>query len=407
MKHSNYWFETCDSRHVNGVSFVKNVDVLIVGGGISGMSLLFQLARSKSNNVYLAEESAVGYHASGRSSGQLMLRGSKYFTDFEDASVARAYALFLTHNIRRFTRILQTTNADVDLHVGGGLRLACDEEEFRKLEAEVKFINKIAPDTNCITLDRSAIKSIIPSDTFVGGAYIPIEATLNPYKLVNNIRRSIESVGPRIYTNATIESVTPQSDGSLSVSIRHKGVIRAKKVVYCTNAYTPELLPEFKDFMVPFRGQMISTDVLPEESLNKLPTMSMSCNYGSEYFRTYGNRLLIGGKRNAVRGAQRNIIYDGEVSQAVFSRLRDFLNESLPFVNTKVTHTWGGIMCETKDGLPLVGQLPDRPNEYIMAGFNGYGISHAFLSSVIMRDLLLKGKTDIPGASLFFPTRHV
>jgi glycine/D-amino acid oxidase-like deaminating enzyme len=62
-------------------------------------------------------------------------------------------------------------------------------------------------------------------------------------------------------------------------------------------------------------------------------------------------------------------------------------------------------MCSTPDGFPLIGELPDRPNQYIMAGFNGYGFSHALSGAMIIRDYIKDGKSSIPGARLFDPGR--
>ena len=103
---------------------------------------------------------------------------------------------------------------------------------------------------------------------------------------------------------------------------------------------------------------------------------------------------------------QEGIIYDGDISQTVFKRQKEFLQRHLPFIDTKFTHVWSGIMCFTKDCLPYVGQLPGRENEFIVAGFNGYGISHAFMAGMIVRDKITKGKSDLPGADLFDPKRR-
>jgi glycine/D-amino acid oxidase-like deaminating enzyme len=410
MKHSNYWFETCPTKCHNGVGFVKNVDVLIIGGGIAGISTLFQLVRAGFSNAYLLEEATVGYHASGRASGQLMLRGLELFTELSDRlgkDAAEEYLKFSAGNMRKFISALNRTKFDTDLRQNGGLRLATSKEELELLKREAAFINSFAKETgvNCIVLSESDVRSIIPSKGFLGGIYLPCESTVNPYKIVNGTRDLLETSGARVLTNSCVEKVERNEDDSLSVSIRHKGVINAKKVVYCMNAYSSSLLPELKDKFTPFRGQMVATDILPKAAIQTLPDMSMSCNNGSDYFRIHGDRLLLGGQRQNVRGQQEGIIYDGEISQTVFKRQKEFLQNHLPLIDVKFTHVWSGIMCRTHDGMPLVGELPNRKNEYIVAGFNGYGMSHAFMAGLIVRDKILKGKSSLPGAELFDPSR--
>jgi glycine/D-amino acid oxidase-like deaminating enzyme len=385
MKHSNYWFETCPTKCHNGVGFVKNVDVLVIGGGLAGISTLFQLVRGGVSNAYLLEEATVGYHASGRASGQLMLRGHDLFVELSDRlgeDAALEYLKFSAGNIRKFTSALTRTKFDTDLVQGGGLRLATTPEELDLLRREASFINEHSKETgvNCINLSETEVRALLPSKGFLGGIYLPCEAIVNPYKIVNGTRDLLETSGARVLTNSCVESVDRNDDGSLSVSIRHKGVITAKKVVYCMNAYTSGLLPEFEDKFTPFRGQMVATDILPSPVLQALPTMSVSCNNGSDYFRTHGGRLLFGGQRQNIR-------------------------EQQAFLDAKFTHVWSGTMCLTKDRMPFVGELPGKENEFIVAGFNGYGVSHAFMAGMIVRDKILKGKSSLPGAALFDPKR--
>jgi len=403
VNNSNYWFGTCPTRHRVASGLVRNADVLIIGGGIAGMSLLYNLVNAGITNTYLIEESTVASHASGRSSGQLMLRGFKLFHEYGD-EVGAEYLQFVLENNRRFRKGLNADGFDTDVRDAGGLRLATTEKELEKLTLESEFIEKHAR-LNCPVLNLDEIRGVLPQTGFVGGMFVPVESTFNPYKVVNGLRELIERKGSRVLTDCQVSSIT-NTDKGLAVSIRHKGIIRAKKVVYCTNAYTPELVPELSETMSPYRGQMLATDYLENSVAQVLPAMSMTCNNGSEYFRLHNGRLLVGGMRHAVRGQQAGIIDDGEISPSVFDKLRDFVSEALPFVqDVKFTHTWSGIMCATPDGLPLIGAIPGRENEYILGGFNGYGYGHALQGSMIVRDLIKTGSSVRPGVELFNPGR--
>lgn len=403
VRQSNYWFETCPTRRNVVAGIMKNVDVLIIGGGIAGMSLLFRLLNSKMKDVYLVEEASAAFHASGRSSGQLVMRGYKNFTDMQPG-IAEEYIKFLGENNKRMLYGLRNVGFETDLCESAGLRLAVDDEEMEVLMGEADFISS-QRDINVVPLDQQELGSLLPQSNFKGGIFVPNEATFNPYEVVNGLMDLVEKQGVRVLTGTQVDEVKENKDGSLSVSIRHRGTIRAKQVVYCTNAYTPELLPELAACMTPVRGQMAATDVLPDEVLSVLPNMSMMCNHGYEYFRLHGGRLLVGGMRHAVRGHQEGTVYDGETSQAVYDRLRGFVSDHLPFIKTNFTHTWSGIMCSTSDGLPLIGKVPGKENQYIMAGFNGYGFSHALMGSMILRDYLTLGRSDLPGANIFDPAR--
>ena len=412
MSHRCYWFDTCPTRVNVGVGVVKNADILIIGGGIAGMSLLVHLLKAGYQNTYVLDESHVGYHASGRSSGQLMLRGRDYFVDLEKQigkEKTLEYIRFVGRNLRTFSKALGTARFDTNLEVGGGLRLASNDEEMELLERESSLIREANIRTNPVLLSRTEIESLVPSNKFAGGLYIPTEATINPFKVISGMLNTIEGGnGQRVFTGCLVESVERNADGSFSVFIRHKGVIKAKKIVYSMNAYTPGLVPELSPFMTPFRGQMIATDVLPDSTIQAFPQMSMSSNYGREYFRVHGSRLLLGGMRQAVRGKQEGLLNDGEISRAVYNRLKEMLVSTFPFIDPQsVTHSWAGIMCSTRDGLPIVGPLEHRPGEYMMAGFNGYGFSQAFSASAIITDYINKNKSSLSGANLLAPSRFL
>jgi glycine/D-amino acid oxidase-like deaminating enzyme len=152
---------------------------------------------------------------------------------------------------------------------------------------------------------------------------------------------------------------------------------------------------------------MIASDVLPDAVQKIMPQMSMSCNYGREYFRTHKGKMLMGGMRYKVRGHQRDITFDGEASRAVGQHLREFMMQTFPYIQNAPTHTWTGIMSETNDGFPIVGHVPNKPNQFVCAGFNGYGFSHALLSAYAMKDFVLGNDIQIPALRLFNPERAI
>jgi glycine/D-amino acid oxidase-like deaminating enzyme len=409
-KHQNYWFESYAPVIQIRSGVIKNADVLIIGGGIAGLLTLWQMIKAKQENVYLLDESTPGYRASGRSSGQLMLRGARSFTDVHHSIspvAANEYMDFIAANNEILRTVIDDSQLQCDLRESGGLRLAVDDVEMSALEEEAELIENAGVGVTPVMLNRNEVQNLVYSKRFVGGMYIASEATFNPYMLTNRMAEKLDAGGKRILTGCSVESVTENDDGILEVKIRDKGIVRAKKVIYCTNAYTPRLLPEFAPFMSSFRGQIIASDKLPEQIQKIMPQMSMSCNYGREYFRVHRERMLMGGMRHKVRGSQRGIMFDGEASRAVGQHLRDFMSQAFPYITNAPTHIWTGVMSATADGFPMVGPVPGKPNQYVCAGFNGYGFSHTLLSAYAIKDFVLQNKTAVPAVSLFDPARAI
>lgn len=368
------------------------------------MSLLYYLVNSGMINTYLIEENSIGFHASGRSTGQLMMRGSKLFSEFPE-EIGKEYLTFIGENNRRFLNGLRTVSFDNELRECGGLRLAVNEEELAKLEVESKFIQQHRG-IECPILSGKNLGPLVPSKKFVGGMFVPNEATFNPYKTVNGLRDVIEKSGTRVFTNATVESVILEDDNSLSVSVRNRGVIKAKQVVYCTGSYTTRLLPEFGDILQPFREQVVATEFVENEVLNTFPTMSLSANDGRERFRTHNSKIIVSGLRQSVRGQQEGITYDGEISQAVYDKIRAYSNDVFPFLsNVKFGHVWSSVLCSTPDGLPLIGPVPGRKNQYVLAGFGCYDSSHAILGGMMIKDYIKNKDSIVQGHSILNPGR--
>lgn len=406
VRYANMWFDSCPTRREITSGLIKNVDTLIIGGGIAGVSLLYYLVNSGMTNTFLVEESSIGFHASGRGMGQLMLRGSKMFHEMPDGD---QYLTFVGENNRRFLNGLRSLAFDHDLRETGGMRLAVDEEEMAKLEIESAFIRSVRG-IDCPILSKQNLEPILPSKRFVGAMFVPNEATYNPYKVVNGLRDHVEKGGTRVFTNTQVESVVTNEDNSLTVSIRYRGTIRAKQVVYCTGAYTGRLLPEFADILVPFREQMVCTDYLENDLIHSLPVMCMSANNGQERFRLYNTRLLMSGMRHAVRGQQNGILYDGEISTAVYDKLRAFSIDSFPFLKAiKFSNVWSSAFCGTPDGKPLIGAVPNKPNQYMLTGLDAYDSSNAILGSMIIKDLIKNGVPEsvVPGSQILNPGRFL
>ena len=90
--------------------------------------------------------------------------------------------------------------------------------------------------------------------------------------------------------------------------------------------------------------------------------------------------MCIGGAR-ALDGGAIGSTDDSSLSEVSSSALRRFLREGFPalgFTDDLVESEWTGILGISKDGCPLCGPLPQRPNVYVAAGFSGHGMPQCF-----------------------------
>jgi glycine/D-amino acid oxidase-like deaminating enzyme len=402
VNYSNYWSPSSKIDIKQQEFIPKSVDVAIIGGGIAGLLTAKQLLEVGIYNIAIFEESSIGSHSSARSNGFLQFKTSKYFHKLENKEVAKEYARFIIHNNSRFIDFIKDLDLYCELDTTGGVEIAMTNEEYHNLEIEYEFLKGLDLPFNPVLVNHNQVSKILPHNNFMGGMYMPLQATFNPQRLMSAICNSLESKQNKIYINASVENIEKHVDDSIILFIKNSGVVKAKKVVYCTNAYSSQLLPEMKKYMTPIRGTtIVTTDISP----NLIPTYPLMFDSGKESIRSHGGRILYSSLKQQTKNRTHSGLSssDRQVSATALDKFRSELIKKIDYSNLSIEYTWSSISCETTDGLPFIGEY-DK-NQYILAGFNGHGFSHVYSGSKIIKDLILKNSSDIHGLKIFNPKR--
>jgi gamma-glutamylputrescine oxidase len=336
----------------------ERADVLVIGGGITGVSLLHWL-RGRAGAV-LVERDRLAAGASGRNAGFLL------------AGVAACYAAAVRSFGRERARAIWGFTVDTHTLLAGALEGR--EVGYRRAGSE------IVPASAEEAEDLAASAELLREDGFEASwdgrrLLNPRDGELDPVRAVS----ALASLAPEgsIREGVRVDAIEPSAGGVLVHA--KDGECVAGAVVLATNAYTSLLLPEIG--ISPVRAQMLGT--APEHRrLVGRPTYS---DRGYRYWRQLPDgRLLAGGFRNhaldeevghqALPTAKIQALLDGEVRR---------LGARAP-----VTHRWAGIMGFTADELPLVGPVPGRPGVHVCGGYSGHGMGFAFQSARRLADEL-------------------
>ena len=327
-------------------------DVLLIGGGITGMSLMHHL-RHRGVNAVLVERAHIAAGASGRNAGFLL------------AGVADSYAdAVRTYGRSRAREIWQMTLENHDLMIEviarqpvgyrrlGSATLASGEKEAALLEESAELLREDGLEA---TWDGRRLVN-------------PLDGEVDPAAVVGALARQAPAGAIREGVNVTgIEA------GSTDVSVQSGGAeCRAGCVILATNAYTPQLLSHVA--IQPRRAQMLASG--PDAArLSDLPTYS---HFGYRYWRQLpSGEVLIGGWRDTAYDVE--VGYDERPTAGIQAHLDAQLRRM--GAEAEVTNRWAGTMGFTESGLPLVGPVDELPNVYICAGFNGHGMGFAFISA--------------------------
>jgi gamma-glutamylputrescine oxidase len=360
---------------------VHEVDLLVVGAGLVGCAAAYFAAQAGAQ-VTITEMRDVALGASGRNAGFMITGLDAYYHHaierYGHAVVREVYGLSeQTHRYwREFAR-----QGEVPLKECGSMLLAESEAEAVDLREAYRAMQ--ADGIEPIFHDRDPLNR-----GYFAAIEQPWDAAVQPVALAKAV---LAQSGADLVDNNELYRIEQVSPDCVHVYTR-KFVFRARRVLLCTNAYSPMIDLYFAGKVIPTRAQVLATEPLAE---SVLPGCGYS-DYGYMYYRmTFDNRLLIGGGRKQNKALE-NDTTDDRITPQVQAVLDDYLKRHFPEVDAPVSRRWAGIMGFTPDGLPLVGLLPDKPTVGFAVGFNGHGLALGAGTAERAVDLLLNGTH--PGA---------
>ena len=340
-------------------SLPPKADVVVIGGGIAGISLLWQLERRRISTV-LVERQHIAWGASGRNAGFLLAGvASSYAEAVQTYGREKAREVWEITN-ENHDRMIEATRGQDVRHRRLGTAILPGDEEERALLIESEQL-----------LQEDGFQARWDGDRLVN----PRDGECDPAAIVGALARQARPGAIREGVGVT--ELDSRRHGVI-VTAGH-AVCEAGVVVVATNAYTPQLVPSVK--IQPTRAQMLAT--APESrDLIDVPVYS---HYGFRYWRQLRTgEVLVGGWRDTSPETEKT--YDEEPTAGIQPHL-EAAARALG-AKAEVTHRWAGTMGFTESGLPLAGPLEGMPNVYICAGFTGHGMGFAFMTAKKVAEMI-------------------
>ena len=333
-------------------SLPEKTDVLVIGGGIAGVSLLWHLARRRIDAV-LVERHHLAWGASGRNAGFLLAGVASSY-----AEAVRTYGREKAREVWAITnenhdRMLEAARGQDVGHrrLGSAILPASDEERALLVESE----QLLRDDGFEARWDGTRLLN-------------PRDGEVDPSAIVAALARQARAGAIREGVGVT--TLAPRRRDVLVTA--GEDACEAGAVILATNAYTPQLVPSVK--IQPTRAQMLATPPVA----TRVADVPIYSNYGYRYWRQLpSGEVLIGGWRDTSLESEKT--YDDEPTREIQEKLDGGL-ASLG-VTAEVTHRWAGTMGFTGSGLPLAGPIDGMPNVFICAGFSGHGMGFAFMTA--------------------------
>ncbi|THF62127.1 NAD(P)/FAD-dependent oxidoreductase [Pseudothauera rhizosphaerae] len=240
-------------------------DLLVVGGGVTGLSLALHAAR-QGQRVRVAEAHCVGWGASGRNSGHVPAA-----TRLEPAEILRVYGPHYG------PRIVEASRAAPDLVFGlvdeygmdarpvrsGGLQAAHSPRALERLARRVDDLARLGHRVELLDAPRTTAMIGSGPGVYCGAVFDPRAGTIDPLAYTRGLARAAADAGAAIHERTRVRAL--ERDGGGWLAACGGGRIRAERVVLCTNGYSDRLRADLWRSIVALRAYQFVSAPLPGE----------------------------------------------------------------------------------------------------------------------------------------------
>ncbi|MFI5219608.1 MAG: FAD-dependent oxidoreductase [Bacteroidia bacterium] len=397
--HVSYWIDSLE-KPLSYFPLNKNTetDVLIIGGGIAGITIAYCLCR-QGKKVILVEDGYLGSGETGRTSAHLVTSLDDRYRRLEKLFGEEGAKLAAESHSAAIDFVEQTVDTEkinCEFERLDGYLFLHPSDKAEALEEEHKAALRAG--LNVFMLDN------IPGmkDGNQPCLVFPRQAQFHPLKYLKGLCNAITRKGGSIFTETHAAEIT--SEGIVT----DKGFkVTAKHIVIATNSpVNNKFVMHLKQF--PYRsyiiGARIKKGIVPRALWWDTGDFTSNSNIPPYHYIRLQNLdenfdlLMCGGEDHATGLAEADIIPE----ENRYALLEDWARTKFPI--EEVLYKWSGQVLETMDALGFMGRNPwDKNNIYICTGDSGNGMTHCTIAGMIISDLI-NGKEN-KWEKLYSPSR--
>jgi glycine/D-amino acid oxidase-like deaminating enzyme/nitrite reductase/ring-hydroxylating ferredoxin subunit len=360
-------------------------DVVIVGGGITGLTTALLLQKAGKRCV-LVEAHNIGFGTTGGTTAHLNTFMDTTYPEIEKRFSAED-ARLIAQGAKEAIDLVKHNIGENSIHCLfkelPGFLFAVDEKQEKMLEEIVEGAKKVG-----VQVDYTNT-TVIPVP-YQKIAMLENQAQFNPLLYLHGLAKAFENAGGVLLQDCRMLHV---EDNEILDVVTTRGNIKCHKLVYATHIPPGVNLLHFR--CAPYRSYAIAVRLKGDEYPD---AVVYDLNDPYHYYRTQevdGVKYLIVGGEDHKTGHEDN-------TDACFRRLESHVKTY--FDVQEVAYKWSSQYFEPNDGLPYIGHLPGHPeNIFVATGFGGNGMIYGTLSAILLRDMLTNKNS--PYEELLDPNR--
>ncbi|GLR69022.1 FAD-dependent oxidoreductase [Acidocella aquatica] len=362
-----------------------DADVVVIGGGFSGINTALELAEQGITNIVVLEAKYLGYGGTGRNGGQVMAGighdlnkvkkhvGEKGLeTIFKISNLG---ASIIADRVKRY-------DIDADLSRGYGY-LAYNERQTKTLRVWEKEFKAVDPDQDIELLTGKDVQKVVGSRVYTAALKHMGGGHVHSLNLLLGEAKALTSYGARIFEHSPVVEVTYGD----RVTVRTPGgTVRAAKMLWACDSFLADLEPYIYKKTINTYAFQLMTESLPDSLIEQISPIRGAFSDISpiiNYYRvTRENRLLFG-------SATRFIEY---TPSDLAEWNRKLLLQIFPYLDkVKIDLAWGGPMACSANLFPQIGSLPEHKNVFYVQGYSGFGVTPSHIVCKVLAEGMSEG----------------
>lgn len=346
-----------------------STDVLIVGGGLAGAALAYELARAGVETV-LVERGELNRESSGTNAGSFHFQIALHHLAGFDTESARDRLLaelrMLAEAADVWMGLEEELGASLETHVTGGLMVAETPQELRALHDKQRIEQEAGLETHVLTGEE--LRSFAPylADDLAGACYCPSEGHANPLLVTPLYALRAAEHGAAIRTHVEVTGI----EGRFEV-ITTAGRIHARRLVNAAGAWAGDLA-RLTGLDLPMRKEGLHVNVT-EPRARLLEPLIQHIGRRLTLKQSSNHTFIIGGgwpSHPEPAPARYSTLWDSAAGNAAVA-----VRVVPALADVRVVRTWSGVCAFTDDLMPIAGESPEIPGYHALVATTGFTLA--------------------------------